>query len=146
MALVREEVALALADAKIIVVLLFVFLHRSMGFQWYSKKLLLRFLKKQPTVSYSQPQAEKIKIPSLPLAVYREIAAHLQQLDGLDVEIIPQSSSEFSYLKSQVEGLLLRYSSHFSPEEKQRCQEILAYYEKCHGRWERTLEQPELRS
>jgi len=87
-------------------------------------------------VSDSQQQ-EKIKIPSLPLAVYREIAAHLRQLDGLEVEVVPQSSSEFSYFKSQVEGLRLSYAITFSSEEKQYCQEILDYYEQKYGSWER---------
>ncbi|MFP3345319.1 hypothetical protein R0J87_22830, partial [Halomonas sp. SIMBA_159] len=80
---------------------------------------------------------ETIKITSLPLAVYREIAAHLRQLDGLEVEILPQSSSEFSYFQSQVAGLQLSYSSTFSSEEKQYCQEILNYYEQKYGTWER---------
>jgi len=87
-------------------------------------------------VSHSQ-QEEKIKIPSLPLAIYREIAAHLRQLDGVTVEIIPQSSSEFSYFKSQVEGLRLSYSSTISSGEKQYCKEILNYYEQQYGTWEK---------
>jgi hypothetical protein len=87
-------------------------------------------------VTNSQKE-EKIKIPSLPLAVYREIAAHLRQVDGIEVQIIPQSSSEFNYLQSQVEGLLLRYPPHLSPEEQQWCQQILSYYEQRHGQWER---------
>lgn len=87
-------------------------------------------------MSYSQ-QEEMIKIPSLSLAVYREIAAHLQQLDGVEVEIIPQSSTSFSYFKSQVEGLRLSYPSTLATGEKQRLQEILNYYEKRHGQWEK---------
>ncbi len=85
-------------------------------------------------------QPETIKIPSLPLAVYREIAAHLRQLDGIEVEILPQSSSEFSYFQSQVEGLQLTYSSTFSSEEKQYYQDILDYYEQQYGSWEKTIE------
>jgi hypothetical protein len=87
-------------------------------------------------VSHSQQQ-ETIKIPSLPLAVYREIAAHLRQIDGVEVEILPQSSSEFSYFKSQVEALRLSYSSKISSEEKQYCQDILGYYEQRYGTWEK---------
>jgi hypothetical protein len=87
-------------------------------------------------VSNSQKE-EKLKIPSLPLAVYREIAAHLRQLDGVEVDIIPQSSQTFSYFQSQAEGLALHYSPDLTAEEKQRCQEILNYYEQRHGRWER---------
>ncbi|NBD18935.1 MAG: hypothetical protein GVY04_23205 [Cyanobacteria bacterium] len=87
-------------------------------------------------MSHSQQQ-ETIKIPSLPLAVYREIAAHLRQIDGVEVEILPQSSSEFSYFKSQVEALRLSYSSKISSEEKQYCQDILGYYEQRYGTWEK---------
>lgn len=87
-------------------------------------------------MSFSQQQ-ETIKIPSLPLAVYREIAAHLRQVDGVEVEILPQSSSEFSYFKSQVEGLRLSYSPTISSEEKQYCQDILSYYEQQYGSWEK---------
>ncbi len=87
-------------------------------------------------MSHSQQQ-ETIKIPSLPLAVYREIAAHLRQVDGVEVEILPQSSSEFSYFKSQVEALRLSYSSTISSQEKQYCQEILNYYEQRYGSWEK---------
>ncbi len=82
---------------------------------------------------FNSEQEEKIKFPSLPLAVYREIAAHLQQVEGVSVEIISQSAREFDYLQSQVEGLILRYPSHLSTEEKQRLEEILNYYESRHG-------------
>ena len=88
-------------------------------------------------MSYSQ-QEEIIKIPFLPLAVYREIAAHLQQLDAVEVEIMSQSSTAFSYDRSQVEGLRLTYPSTLATEEKQRLQEILNYYEKRHGQWEKS--------
>lgn len=84
-------------------------------------------------------QEEKLKIPSLPLAVYREIAAHLRQIEGLEVEIIPQSSQEFSYLKSQVEGLVLRYPPSLSAEERQYSQDILQFYEARYGTWERKV-------
>lgn len=87
-------------------------------------------------MSHSQQQ-EKIQIPSLPLAVYREIAAHLRQIDGVEVEVIPQSSSEFSYFQSQVEGLQLTYSPTLSSGEKQYCQEILNYYEQQYGQWQK---------
>lgn len=80
---------------------------------------------------------ETITIPSLPLAVYQEIAAHLQQLDGIEVEILPQSSTNFDYFKSQVEGLLLRYPADFPQEDQERLEEILSYYQQHYGQWER---------
>lgn len=80
---------------------------------------------------------ETIAIASLPLAVYREIAAHLQQLDGIEVETLPQSSTEFDYLKSQAEGLLLKYPADFSQEDQDRLEEILSYYQQHYGQWVR---------
>lgn len=50
-----------------------------------------------------------IQCPGLPLAVYREIAAHLRQVDGVETGLIPQSSSTFDYRESQVGGLWLQY-------------------------------------
>lgn len=83
------------------------------------------------------PNQEIITIPCLPLAVYREIAAHIQQLDAIEVEILPQSSTEFHYLQSQVEGLLLNYPADFPQADQNRLEEILRYYQHCYGRWER---------
>lgn len=80
------------------------------------------------TVSNSSSQ-ETISIPALPLAVYREIAAHIQQLDGIEVEILPQSSTEFDYFNSQVEGLLLKYPADFPQPDQERLAEILNYYQ-----------------
>jgi len=86
----------------------------------------------------STPQiAEKLTIAGLPLAVYREIAAHLQQVEQVEVELVPQSSQTFSYFQSQIEGLILRYPSNIAHLEQQRLQEILDYYETIHGHWER---------
>ena len=48
---------------------------------------------------------EKIEFPGLPLAVYREIAAHIRQVLGVEVGLIPQTSSEFDYNQSQISGL-----------------------------------------
>lgn len=80
---------------------------------------------------------EKLTIPYLSLAVYREIAAHLQQVNQVEVELIPQSSQTFSYFNSQIEGLILRYPANLATEEKQQLQEILNYYEQRHGKWEK---------
>jgi hypothetical protein len=71
---------------------------------------------------------ERIEFPGLPLAVYREIAAHLRQVEGVQVSFIPQSSQEFDYQQSQIGGLWMWWSSHPSPESQQRIEQILAYY------------------
>ena len=67
---------------------------------------------------------EKIEFHHLPLAVYREIAAHLSQLDGVTVELIAQSSPEFEYTQSQIDGLWVNYAQHSAKQVEQ----ILAFY------------------
>jgi hypothetical protein len=74
--------------------------------------------------------------PRLPLAVYREVAAHLRQIDQVETGLLPQTSQTFDYLQSQVGGLWIRY-----PEaQAERCQPqveaILAYYGDRYGQWE----------
>jgi hypothetical protein len=71
---------------------------------------------------------EKIEFPGLPLAVYREIAAHLRQVEGTSVGLIPQSSQEFDYNQSQIGGLWIEYSEHQRDDNRQQVEKILAYY------------------
>lgn len=71
---------------------------------------------------------EKIEFAGLPLAVYREIAAHLRQVEGLEVGLIPQSSLQFDYYQSQIEGLCLSWKSSPTTQNRQLVQQILAYY------------------
>jgi hypothetical protein len=67
----------------------------------------------------------------MPLAVYRELAAHLRQV-GATVELLPQASQTFDYQQSQVGGLVLRYlpqnSPQSLPDSEPYLQQILAYY------------------
>jgi hypothetical protein len=72
---------------------------------------------------------KEIEFASLPLAVYREIAAHLRQVDGLEVGLIPQSSQEFDYHQSQIGGLWIEYAPNSSVESRQRVEQILTYYQ-----------------
>ncbi|HLO87369.1 MAG TPA: hypothetical protein VK203_20510 [Nostocaceae cyanobacterium] len=76
-----------------------------------------------------QQTQEKVEFTGLPLAVYREIAAHLQQVVGVEVELIPQTSSEFDYYQSQTGGLSIRWTPQSGRESRQRVQQILAYYQ-----------------
>jgi hypothetical protein len=76
---------------------------------------------------------EKIEFAGLPLAVYREIAAHLRQVDGVEVSLIPQSSPQFDYHQSQIAGLWLSWVSNASVASRQRVQQILAYYQNHYG-------------
>ncbi|MDZ8052097.1 MAG: hypothetical protein RMX68_001170 [Aulosira sp. ZfuVER01] len=76
---------------------------------------------------------EKIEFAGLPLAVYREIAAHLRQVEGLEVSLIPQSSQQFDYHQSQIEGLWISWVSKPTSAVRQRVQQILAYYQNRYG-------------
>ncbi|MBN3886099.1 MAG: hypothetical protein V7K64_03775 [Nostoc sp.] len=72
---------------------------------------------------------EKIEFAGLPLAVYREIAAHLRQVEGVEVDLIPQSSQEFDYNQSQISGLSFSWTANSGSESRQRVNQILAYYQ-----------------
>ncbi|MEH2074047.1 MAG: hypothetical protein V7K57_06590 [Nostoc sp.] len=72
---------------------------------------------------------EKIEFAGLPLAVYREIAAHLRQVEGVEVDFIPQSSQQFDYNQSQIGGLSISWTANSGSESRQQVNQILAYYQ-----------------
>jgi hypothetical protein len=72
---------------------------------------------------------EKIEFAGLPLAVYREIAAHLRQITGVEVDLIPQSSQQFDYNQSQIGGLSISWTANSGLESRQQVNHILAYYQ-----------------
>lgn len=76
---------------------------------------------------------EKIEFAGLPLAVYREIAAHLRQVEGVEVGLIPQSSQQFDYNQSQIGGLWIEYSPNSGSQSRQRVEQILVYYQNRYG-------------
>jgi hypothetical protein len=71
---------------------------------------------------------QRLTFPKLPLAVYREVASHLRQVKGVNVDLIPQTSLEFDYLQSQVGGIVIEYETDISPDEEEKIKQILAYY------------------
>lgn len=73
--------------------------------------------------------------PELPLAIYREIAAHLGQIAGVTVELLPQSTPTFDYRLSQVGAIKLQYSDDLSPADRAQVQAILTYYGDRYGNW-----------
>ena len=73
---------------------------------------------------------QKVTYRNLPLAVYQEIAAHLSQIEGVKIMILPQESQVFDYNQSQVGGLLLEYSPDIDPASLALLQQILSYYGK----------------
>ncbi|MCU0546016.1 MAG: hypothetical protein MUE44_28260 [Oscillatoriaceae cyanobacterium Prado104] len=78
----------------------------------------------------------QIQCPGLPLAVYREVAAHLRQVEGVETGLIPQQSQQFDYGDSQVGGLWIQYPEGFDLAGRQRVDRILAYYGDRFSPWE----------
>ncbi|HEY9861776.1 MAG TPA: hypothetical protein V6D16_19920 [Candidatus Obscuribacterales bacterium] len=78
--------------------------------------------------------------PTLPLAVYREIVAHLHQVNGVEAGLFPQSAPHFDYTYSQAGGLWLEYPPEVDTPElnqamRRRIDQILAYYSDRYGAW-----------
>ncbi|PZU98046.1 MAG: hypothetical protein DCE90_05310 [Pseudanabaena sp.] len=69
--------------------------------------------------------------PEITLAMYRELASHIEQIHGMTVELFPQDSQEFSYLGSQIGGIWLTYPSKITNEDKTLVNKILNHY----GSW-----------
>jgi hypothetical protein len=91
----------------------------------------LPFIAERNVMNYS------IRCANLPLAVYREVTAHLQQVEGVRVELMVQRSQEFDYPLSQIDRLEVAYPENFSPGDRQRVEQILAYYSDRYGNWEK---------
>ncbi|ACC83162.1 hypothetical protein [Nostoc punctiforme] len=72
---------------------------------------------------------EKIEFAGCPLAVYREIAAHLRQVEGVEVDLIPQSSQQFDYNQSQIGALSISWTANSGSESRQQVKQILTYYQ-----------------
>ena len=81
---------------------------------------------------------EQITCEGLPLAVYREIAAHLRQVNGVSTGLTPQktpSTASFNYYQSQVGSLWIEYGANFEPSVEQQVKAILDYYAEIYGIW-----------
>ena len=75
----------------------------------------------------------EIQFPGLPLAVYKEIAAHLRQVEGVETGLYPMASQQFDYSQSQVRALWIQYSQTITLENRERVDQILAYYQNRYG-------------
>lgn len=69
--------------------------------------------------------------PDIALAVYRELASHLEQIDEVNVALFWQESTEFSYLGSQIGGFWLSYPQNLSARSHVLIENIL----NCYGNW-----------
>jgi len=75
-----------------------------------------------------------VQFGEMPLAVYREVAAHLAQVTGITPELLPPPSDRpFAYTHSQVGGLRLHYDATATPASHARVEQILAYYGQRYG-------------
>ncbi|MFN9607817.1 MAG: hypothetical protein ACK571_06090 [Pseudanabaena sp.] len=69
--------------------------------------------------------------PDIALAVYRELASHLEQIDEVNVALFWQESTEFRYLGSQIGGFWLSYPQNLSARSHLLIENIL----NCYGYW-----------
>lgn len=68
--------------------------------------------------------------------MYREVAAHLRQVEGVDAGLIPQISQKFDYNQSQVGGLWIQYTEAADSVGREQVSQILTYYQNRYGAWE----------
>jgi len=66
--------------------------------------------------------------PDIALAMYRELASHLEQIEDVTAELFWQDSTEFSYLGSQIGGMWLTYPQSISEQSQTLIKKILNYY------------------
>ena len=78
----------------------------------------------------------QIYSPGLPLAVYREVAAHLRQVDGVNTGLLPQQSQKFDYNDSQIGALWIEFSAEAKEASRKQVEQILAYYGDRYSPWQ----------
>ncbi|MGR3276452.1 hypothetical protein ACSYAD_15195 [Acaryochloris marina NIES-2412] len=76
-----------------------------------------------------------IQCPGLPLAIYREIAAHLLQVDGVETELLSQEAKHFDYSLSQIGWLRLRHPQDLPGTDQAQIDQILGFYAQRYGDW-----------
>ena len=87
---------------------------------------------------------QQLTSPRLPLAVYREVVAHLRQVEGVDARLIMGSTQhnpaeKFDYYQSQVAALQIDFSGDIAEFSKQRVSAILEYYAQRYYPWSQEL-------
>lgn len=76
-----------------------------------------------------------IQCPGLPLAVYREVAAHLCQIDQVETDLLPQEAEHFDYALSQIGWLRIRHPQDLSKSDQEQLDQILTFYSQRFGKW-----------
>jgi hypothetical protein len=72
----------------------------------------------------------------MPLAVYREVGAHLRQIEGLTVTCLQPIGRGFSYTESQLGGLEITGADRLTASAKIRVDSLLKYYADRYHPWE----------
>ncbi|MEY2985033.1 MAG: hypothetical protein RLZZ568_1650 [Cyanobacteriota bacterium] len=83
-------------------------------------------------------RSEILCYQNLPLAVYREIAAHLQQVEGVVTELLPATERQFDYAHSQVGGLQMRVPEDLGIGDRQQITAIIEFYAAKYGHPQRS--------
>jgi hypothetical protein len=89
----------------------------------------------------NQSTKRQLTCPQLPLAVYREVAAHLRQVAGVDTSLIMRSldhdpQEKFDYYQSQVAAIEISYVEDIPETNKLMVSEILDYYAQRYASWQ----------
>lgn len=75
----------------------------------------------------------EVQFSNLPLAVYKEIAAHLCQIEAVETTLLPAVGiKKFNYSDSQVESLQIQLPS-ANTQAREQVEKILAYYQNIFG-------------
>jgi hypothetical protein len=83
----------------------------------------------------SDSMRQALTCDRLPLAVYRELAAHLNLVVGVQAVLLPQTSQEFDYLQSQVGGVAIELDPVLGDRARQQVEAILNHYADRFGPW-----------
>ncbi len=76
---------------------------------------------------------KQVSYSNLPLAIYLEIAAHLEQVSGITVQIIPENKSNFAYHHSQARGIIIKSIGQLNQDNEKLIESILGYYASLYG-------------
>ena len=79
---------------------------------------------------------QQLASPQLPLAIYREIVAHLRQVEGVKANLLVQKATDFDYLQSQVGGLGIESNLDSNPQAQTQIDSILEYYAQKYAPWQ----------
>lgn len=91
--------------------------------------------------STEQQEQQRLTCSRLPLAVYREVAAHLRQVKGVDTKLIMRSvehdpTEKFDYYQSQVAAIEISYGDKLLVKDQEIVKDILDYYAQRYSPWE----------